>query len=138
MVVVGAEEPVGKLALELIGSHRSEFMVDGLVSSGAQPRDLAGLVWEFTPLLVGITDEYAEAAFRDELADIALDRGLVGWEVPEFDVIAGAEAPGRVAELDCDVLVDAVTGQLRYPDGTVVDAPAGDGLLAMLACCPKG
>ncbi|GAA2184524.1 hypothetical protein GCM10009785_32800 [Brooklawnia cerclae] len=136
VVIVGAEEPLGKRVLELIGSHRDEFMVDGLVSQGSQPRELAELVWEFTPLLVGIADEYAEGAFRDQLEDIALDKGMVDWELPEFDVVAGEGAAERVAALGCDVLVDAAAGRLRYRDGTVVEAPGADQLLAMLAYRP--
>ena len=56
VVIIGASTPLGQAALALVASRRADFLVDGLTDDGAEPRQLAELCLEFTPLRLGITD----------------------------------------------------------------------------------
>lgn len=94
----------------MIRSRRGEFMVDGLAAGGSNPRLLAEQVFEFAPLKVAISDEYAAAKFWHELEDIAVDAGLVDWEVHRPEVITGPGAAAELAGMDTEIVLNAVTG----------------------------
>lgn len=87
-------------------------MVDGLLDHGQDSRWLAEQVEQFTPLLLGITDEYAVAGFHGERDDLRLDAGLFDWEVADLDVVAGPQAVTEVAGMPAEVVVIALTGDL--------------------------
>ncbi len=110
VVILGSTGSIGTQTLDVIRSRRGEFMVDGLSAGGSNPKLLAQQVMEFAPLKVAIADEYAVGAFRAELEDLALDAGLVDWELPEFDVITGPDAATELAAMGADVVLNAITG----------------------------
>lgn len=110
MVIIGASTPLGQAALALVASRRADFLVDGLTDDGAEPRQLAELCLEFTPLRLGITDDYAVGRFWGEREDISIDRGLVDWEVADVDVVAGPSAAVEVAGVASDIAVIGLTG----------------------------
>ena len=110
VVILGSTGSIGTQTLEVIGTRRGEFMVDGLSANGSNPRLLAEQVLEFAPLKVAIADEYAVRGFRNEIEDLMLDRGLVDWELPEFEVISGPHAASELAGMQADVVVNAITG----------------------------
>ncbi|MGB3954829.1 MAG: hypothetical protein WBL05_06050, partial [Brooklawnia sp.] len=105
MVIIGATTDLGRAALSVVAGHRIDFLVDGLSDDGTDPRRLAELALEFTPLRLGITDDYAVAAFWAERGDLNIDRGLVDWEAAEAEVVAGPSAPVEVAGLPADIAV---------------------------------
>lgn len=109
-MILGSTGSIGTQTLEVLATRRGEYMVDGLSANGSNLRLLAEQVLEFTPLKVAIADEYAVGAFRAEVADIALDKGLVDWEIPDFEVIAGPDAATELAAMPTDVVVNAITG----------------------------
>lgn len=110
VVILGSTGSIGTQTLEVISSRRGEFMVDGLSANGSNPRLLAEQVLDFAPLKVAIADEYAVAAFRHEIEDIGIDRGLVDWELPDFEVLVGPRAAEELAAMPADVVVNAITG----------------------------
>ncbi len=110
VVIIGASTPLGQAALALVASRRADFLVDGLTDDGAEPRQLAELCLEFTPLRLGITDDYAVGRFWGEREDISIDRGLVDWEVADVDVVAGPSAAVEVAGVASDIAVIGLTG----------------------------
>ena len=110
VVIIGASTPLGQAALALVASRRADFLVDGLTDDGAEPRQLAELCLEFTPLRLGITDDYAVGRFWGEREDISIDRGLVDWEVADVDVVAGPSAAVEVAGIASDIAVIGLTG----------------------------
>lgn len=85
-------------------------MVDGLAAGGSNVRLLAEQVFEFAPLKVAISDEYAEASFWQELEDLVTDAGLVDWEVHRPEVSIGPDAPIELAGMDTDIVLNAITG----------------------------
>lgn len=111
VVVIGATEPLGLAALQVISAHRAEFIVDGLADSGADPRRLAELVTEFTPLRLGVTDEYAVGAVAAELDDIRLDAGLVEWEVAPVEILGGAEVISELVTMPFDIAIIGLAGE---------------------------
>lgn len=110
VVIIGASTPLGQAALALVASRRADFLVDGLTDDGAEPRHLAELCLEFTPLRLGITDDYAVGRFWGEREDISIDRGLVDWEVADVDVVAGPSAAVEVAGVASDIAVIGLAG----------------------------
>ena len=129
VVIIGATEPLGLTTLEVIGRHRGEFIVDGLVDSGANPTRLAELVVEFTPLRLGVLDEYAAGAVLGERDDIRLDAGLVEWELADLDLLTGPQASTELAAMPTDIVVVALSG-----DGgrTAAEAAAAQGTQLVL------
>lgn len=112
VVLIGAGTPAGREVLGWLATHRGEFMVDGLVDDGADARWLAEQVTEFTPLRLGITDEYAAASVGHEREEIALDAGLVDWELPELEVLLGEAAAAEVAGLVADITIVTLPGEI--------------------------
>lgn len=110
VVLIGAGTQPGREVLSYLAGHRADYIVDGLVDDGADARWLAEQLTEFTPLRLGITDEYAAAAVGHERDDIALDAGLVDWEMPEVEVLLGEQSALEVASLAADITIVAVGG----------------------------
>jgi len=110
VVIIGASTPIGQAALAIAATRRADFLIDGLTDDGAEPRQLAELCLEFTPLRVGITDDYAVGQFWGEREDISIDLGLVDWEVADLDVVGGPSAAVEVAGIASDIAVIGLTG----------------------------
>ena len=132
VIVVGAGEPAGRQVLAWLAGQRAEFMVDGLVDDGTDPRWLAEQLTDFAPLRLGVTDEYAAASVLHERDEIALDAGLVDWELPELDVALGEPAAAEVAALTADFAVIALPGELGA-EATRAALVAGTGQVWWLA-----
>lgn len=111
VVILGASQPLGRAVLEVIGRNRGEFMVDGLLDDGLDARWLAEQVLEFTPLRLGITDEYEVGRFHGERDDLRLDAGLVDWELADLEVVAGPDALTQLAAMPADVVVVALADE---------------------------
>lgn len=111
MVIIGATTDLGQAALSVVADNRVHFLVDGLSDDGADPRRLAEVALEFTPLRLGISDDYAVGAFWGERDDINIDRGLVDWEAAEVEVVAGPSAPVEVAAMPADIAVVGLAGE---------------------------
>ena len=99
-------------------------MVDGLVDDGQDPLELASLVSEYTPLRLGITDEYAVSDYRAARAEMATDAGILDWELPEVEVHMNDQAVSGVLEIGGDVVV--ICDPVLLGEGTDIDwSPAG-------------
>lgn len=79
-------------------------MVDGLVDDGQDSSELASLVLEYTPLRLGITDDYAVGDYRAARSEMATDAGILDWELPEVEVHADDAAVSGVLEIGADVV----------------------------------
>lgn len=99
-------------------------MVDGLVDDGQDPLELASLVSEYTPLRLGITDEYAVSDYRAARAEMATDAGILDWELPTVEVHMNDQAVSGVLEIGGDVVV--ICDPVLLGEGTDIDwSPAG-------------
>lgn len=107
VVIVGADKPMGQAGLNVIRANRGEFIVDGLSAEADDPHWLTQTSLEFTPLVLGLTDDYQIGAFYAEREDISIDEGLVEWELADLEVIAGDDAAVRVAGESADIVVIA-------------------------------
>lgn len=127
VVILGSTGSIGTQTLDVIRSRRGQFLVDGLAAGGTNPRLLAQQVLEFTPLKVAIADEYAQRAFWDELEDLAIDAGLLEWEIAQPQVTCGPEAVTELAGSDTDIVVNAITGAAGL-EATLASLSAGNQL----------
>jgi|GEM_PF-5908134 len=135
VVIVGANTPAGRAALECLGGYRADFILDGLVDEGTDPRWLAEQVVRFTPLRLGITDDYAVSPVLAERAELTRDAGLVDWELPELMVCSGSGAIAEVAGLPADIVIVCLPG---IPGQIAVTAAAQAGTGQIWWSCPAG
>ena len=107
IAIIGAEGEYAKAAFELIANNRDKFLVDSCYANGDDPAAIGALAMEFTPYRLAIGDEYAVDRCWREIADIAQDLGLLDWELPEFELLAGEESAVELLTDDYDyVLLD--------------------------------
>lgn len=105
VIVIGPRSDRGNEFLAYIDSHRGEYMIDGLVDDGQDSLELASLVLEYTPLRLGVTDEYAVGNYQAARSEMATDAGILGWELPEVEVHVEDQAVNGALEIGADVVV---------------------------------
>lgn len=110
IVLLGSTGSIGTQTLEVVAARRREFMVDGLAAYGSQPELLAKQVFEFRPEKVAITDERRVADFWAAYEDLGIEEGLIYEELYKPEVISGPDSTDELATMDCDVVLNAVTG----------------------------
>jgi 1-deoxy-D-xylulose-5-phosphate reductoisomerase len=96
IVVLGSTGSIGTQAIEVIGRHRDRFTVVGLAAGGANPELLIEQARALRPVVVAVSD--AEAADR------------VAEALPGQEIWAGPDAASELAAIDCDVVLNGITG----------------------------
>lgn len=98
VVILGSTGSIGTQALDIIRRNRDRFTVVGLSAGGRHAQLLASQAREFDVPVVGIGDATAAAAF-------AAAGGAA-------DLAVGGDASTQVAALDCDVVLNGITGSV--------------------------
>ena len=101
IVLLGSTGSIGTQTLDVIASRRDRFDVVALAASGGSIDLLAGQVARFRPACVAL-------ARQEKTADLERELAARGVEVPRL--LTGPEAATELATLDCDVVVNAITG----------------------------
>ena len=98
VVILGSTGSIGTQALDIIRRNRDRFEVVGLSAGGRHAELLASQAREFDVPVVGIPGATAAAVFAAEggVADLAI----------------GDDASTQVAALDCDVVLNGITGSV--------------------------
>ncbi len=103
VVILGSTGSVGSQAIDVVGRRLDQFHVTALTAGGAHPDVLAQQIGTVHP------DVVAVAGDADALRE-ALDRaGTPTAEVPE--ILEGPDASTAAARLDCDVVLNGITGE---------------------------
>ena len=110
MVILGSTGSVGTQALELIAEHAGEFRVVGLAASGNHTDVLAQQALRTGARLVGVTKASAVQDLQLAWYAEASQRGWSAGDTRLPRIIAGPNAAAEVAALDCDVVLNAITG----------------------------
>lgn len=124
VAILGSTGSIGTQALEVIGEHRDAYRVAGLAAGGGRIEVLARQVLDLAPRLVGVT---RATAVQDLQLALYAEAKRRGWNRGEFSlprIVAGPEASIEVAGMDCDLVLNAITGSA--------------GLLATLATLETG
>ncbi|HML50966.1 MAG TPA: 1-deoxy-D-xylulose-5-phosphate reductoisomerase [Propionicimonas sp.] len=96
IVILGSTGSIGTQAIEVIGRHRDRFTVVGLAAGGANPELLIEQARALRPVVVAVSD--AEAADR------------VAEALPGQEIWVGPDAASELAAIDCDVVLNGITG----------------------------
>jgi len=101
IVLLGSTGSIGTQTLDVIGSRRDRFDVVALAASGGNIDLLAEQVARFRP-------SYVALARAERAADLEHELAARGVEAPRLLIGPGAAA--ELAALECDVVVNAITG----------------------------
>jgi len=110
VVVLGSTGSVGVQALDVVRARRERFRVVGLAAGGADPAALAAQVIEFDVPVVGIAKGTAAQDLQLALYAEAQRRGYQHGEARLPRIVVGPTAAAELAGLDCDVVLNAITG----------------------------
>ena len=98
VVLLGATGSIGTQTLDVVVRNRDRFAITALSAGGSRIDLLAEQVREFSPKIVALPTSAAADALR----------AAVGTDCPE--VLVGPEASTELAAMDCDVVLNAITG----------------------------
>jgi 1-deoxy-D-xylulose-5-phosphate reductoisomerase len=96
VVILGSTGSIGTQAIEVINPRRDRFEVVGLAAGGASAELLVAQALALRPAVVAIGD--ANAADR------------IAEQLPGIEIWAGPGAATRLAGLNCDVVLNGITG----------------------------
>lgn len=96
VVILGSTGSIGRQALEIVASNTGSFRVIAISSAGSNPALVIGQAKAFNVKFVGVVKN------ADEIR-----RAL-----PGVMVIGGALASTEIAAIECDVLLNAITGSI--------------------------
>lgn len=96
VVILGSTGSIGTQAIEVIGRHRDRFTVVGLAAGGGNPELLIEQARALRPAVVAVAD--AESA------------GRVADALPDLEIWVGPEAASELAAIDCEVVLNGITG----------------------------
>ncbi|MEE9965612.1 MAG: 1-deoxy-D-xylulose-5-phosphate reductoisomerase [Propionicimonas sp.] len=96
VVILGSTGSIGTQAIEVISRHRGRFEVVGLAAGGGHPELLIEQARALQVPLVAVSDDRAA--------------GLVAQALPEIEVWGGPDAATGLAAIDCEVVLNGITG----------------------------
>lgn len=96
LVILGSTGSIGVQALEIVEANPSLFTVTAITAAGSNPDVLIAQAKKFKVKIVGVTKN--AQAIRDAL--------------PGVRVIDGPDASTEIAAINCDVVLNAITGSI--------------------------
>lgn len=113
VVILGSTGSIGTQALEIIAARRSNFRVIAITSAGTNPALVIEQAKKFKVAYVGVVHN----------GDV-IRQGL-----PEVTVIDGPQASTQIASLECDIVLNGITGSIGL--GPTLAALAAGNTLAL-------
>ncbi len=110
VVILGSTGSIGTQAMEVIADRPDKFRVVGLAAGGGQVELLAQQVLDTEASVVGVTRATAVQDLQLALYAEAQRRGWAFGRTRLPRIVAGPDAATEVAGLDCDVVLNAITG----------------------------
>ncbi len=101
VVILGSTGSIGTQALDVISTRRDRFRVVGLAAGGSQIGLLAEQVRDAAPRTVAVPSQAAADALTAALRTL-------GVTPPQ--IVAGPDAAAEVAAMNCDVVLNGITG----------------------------
>jgi len=96
VVILGSTGSIGRQALEIVASHPYKFRVIALTSAGTNPALVIEQAKAFNVAFVGVVNN----------ADV------IRQALPGVKVIGGAFASTEIAAIECDVVLNGITGSI--------------------------
>jgi 1-deoxy-D-xylulose-5-phosphate reductoisomerase len=110
VVVLGSTGSVGTQALDVVARNPGRFRVRALAAGGSDPQLLARQALEHAVEVVGVSRATAAQDVQLALYAEAQRRGWAEGETSLPRLLAGPRAAEQVAGLQCDVVLNAITG----------------------------
>jgi 1-deoxy-D-xylulose-5-phosphate reductoisomerase len=101
VVILGSTGSIGTQALDIVRRNTGRFRVVALAAGGGQPDLIARQAVEFGVPVVAVADESTAGSVQQALA---------AARSSEITVLGGVDAVCHLAGLDCDVVLNGVTG----------------------------
>ncbi len=124
VVILGSTGSIGTQALEVIDTRRERFNVVGLAAGGSDVALFARQVLDFAPKVVALAKATAGQDLQLALYAEAKNRGWDEGNMSLPKILLGPDAATQLARMDCDVVLNGITGSA--------------GLLPTLATLEKG
>lgn len=99
VVILGSTGSIGTQAVDVIEPRLDQFRVTALAAGGTRPEVLATQIRTLHPRIVAVADDASVDAVREALGSAP---------APEF--LSGPGAATELARLDCDVVLNGITG----------------------------
>ena len=96
VVILGSTGSIGRQALEIVASHPDKFRVIALTSAGTNPALVIEQAKAFNVAFVGVVNN----------ADV------IRQALPGVKVIGGVFASTEIAAIECDVVLNGITGSI--------------------------
>lgn len=110
VVILGSTGSIGTQALEVIADRPDRFRVCGLAAGGSNIELLARQVLQMRPALVAIGRPTAVQDLQLALYAEVSRRGWATGDITLPRIVAGPDAAAEVAAMDCDVVLNGITG----------------------------
>lgn len=110
VVILGSTGSIGTQALDVIATRRDQFQVVGLAAGGSDVALFARQVLDFQPRVVALARATAGQDLQLALYAEAKQRG---WNEGAFQlprILLGPDAATELARMDCDVVLNGITG----------------------------
>ncbi len=112
VAILGSTGSIGTQALELIAANPERFEVVALAAGGGNPALLARQAIEFHVPLVAVAKASAAEDVQLALYAEAQKHGYENGDHRVPRLLAGPEAASEVARVDCDVVLNGMTGSV--------------------------
>ena len=110
VAILGSTGSIGTQALEVIAANPDRFEVVALAAGGANARLLAEQAIAFDVPVVGVAKAQAAQDLQLALYAEAQRRGYAQGEHRIPRILAGPDASTEIARIDCDVVLNGMTG----------------------------
>jgi len=125
VVILGSTGSIGTQALDIARRNPGRFRVAALAAGGGHPELLARQAVEFGVPVVAVADEAAARSVEEAISSSRTAAGSASPDTPspsaggsvgapgsprEITVLAGVDAVCHLAGLECDVVLNGVTG----------------------------
>ncbi|WP_332641937.1 1-deoxy-D-xylulose-5-phosphate reductoisomerase [Aeromicrobium sp.] len=112
VAILGSTGSIGTQALELIAANPERFEVVALAAGGGNPALLAQQAIQFRVPLVAVAKASAAEDVQLSLYAEAQKHGYENGDHRVPRLLAGPEAASEVARVDCDVVLNGMTGSV--------------------------
>ena len=110
VAILGSTGSIGTQALEVVAANPDRFEVVALAAGGANPALLAEQAIAFDVPVVGVARAQAAQDLQLALYAEAQRRGYAHGEHRVPRIVAGPDAAVEIARIDCDVVLNGMTG----------------------------
>jgi 1-deoxy-D-xylulose-5-phosphate reductoisomerase len=112
IVLLGSTGSIGTQALDIISRNPERFRVVALAAGGSDLKALAGQALDTGAEVVGVADPDAAIALALTIDQEARHRGLRPGEFVIPQVLAGPTVATDIAGMECDVVLNGMTGSV--------------------------